>query len=105
MDGITNAIRTGFSNYVNFEGNAKRAEYWLWFLFVFVTSLVLSSLDTMMGLGLLGLLFGLGTFLPSLAFLVRRLHDTGKSGWWFLIVFIPVIGFFVLIYFLIQPSK
>lgn len=105
MDAIINSAKTGFSNYVNFEGKANRSEYWFWVLFVFVTSFLLGFIDGLLGTMFLGGLFALATFIPSLAFAVRRLHDTGKSGWWVLLVFIPIIGFLVLIFFLIQPSK
>lgn len=105
MDGLISAVKGGFANYVNFNGKASRPDYWFWFLFVFAVTILLAAVDGALTGGLLGLLFGLGTLLPSLAYAVRRLHDTGKSGWWILICLIPVIGWLLLIFFLIQPSK
>jgi uncharacterized membrane protein YhaH (DUF805 family) len=54
--------------------------------------------------GILGL-YGLAVFIPSLAVGVRRLHDTGRSGWWLLISLVPIIGIIVLIVFLVQDSQ
>ena len=56
------------------------------------------------GVGLLGGLYTLAVIIPSLAVLVRRMHDTGRSGVWFFIVFVPLVGVFVLLYFLVQPG-
>ena len=50
-------------------------------------------------------LYSLVVLIPSIAVSIRRLHDIGKSGWWLLIAFIPCIGAFVLLYFLIQDSQ
>lgn len=105
MDGFVNAIKSGFTNYVNFSGRSGIAEYWFWVVFVFLGSVVASIIDTALTGGLLYIVFGLATFIPSLSAAVRRLHDTGKSGWWLLIAFVPIVGFIVLIFFLIQKSK
>lgn len=106
------------NKYANFSGKAKRSEYWYYALFYFLISLVLAIVDTnlinpMLGIlptgdstgGILGLIFSLGLLIPSLAVGVRRLHDIGKSGWWFLILLIPVLGVLVILFFLIQESK
>lgn len=81
-------------NYVNFEGRARRKEYWGFTLVNFILSLVI--------MGILGAInpewmplanvLSLALLLPSLAVAVRRLHDVGKSGWMLLIAFIPLIG-------------
>lgn len=94
------AIQTCFSKYVDFSGRASRPEYWWFFLFVVLGSAILWRFSY----GLY-VLFGLGTLLPSLAAASRRLHDTGRSGWWQLVGLIPVIGFIVLIVFLAQESS
>lgn len=57
-----------------------------------------------MVLGILLLLFEVATFLPTVALSIRRLHDTDRSGWWLLIVLLPVVGIIVLIVFFILPS-
>ena len=71
------AIQSGFRNYVKFRGRASRSEYWWFFLFTVLLQTVTSSIDEN-----LGNLAGLVVFLPGLAVQVRRLHDTGRSGWW-----------------------
>lgn len=83
--------------YVDFAGCATRKQYWMYVLFNLLLSIVLS---TIAGLdGAIGTLFNiiyiivsLGLFLPSLAIAVRRLHDTGRSGWWMLLSLLPTAG-------------
>jgi uncharacterized membrane protein YhaH (DUF805 family) len=99
--------------YVDFNGRARRTEYWMFALFTIIISIVLGLLDLMLGLtfvegttsGWLGLIYGLATLLPSLGVGVRRLHDTGRSGWWLLIGLVPLVGAIVLIVFLAQPGN
>lgn len=97
---FVDAVKQCFTKYVAFEGRASRSEYWWWALFIFVVSIVLGMANA----GMLANLFSLGTLLPSLAVGVRRLHDIGKSGWWLLLCFIPLIGWLVLLYWAVQPS-
>jgi uncharacterized membrane protein YhaH (DUF805 family) len=81
--------------YADFSGRAPRAEYWWYFLAVIVASLIAQIIDSMLGLALFGpygpllILLSLGLLVPGLAVTVRRLHDTGRSGWWILIALIP----------------
>ena len=102
--GFTDAIKAGFQNYVNFDGRATRSEYWFWILFVILASIVLTILDGLLffgatnGVGVLGPIFSLATLIPGLSITIRRLHDLDKSGWWFLLSFIPLIGALVLLY-------
>ena len=98
--GFVDAIKSGFANYVGFSGRARRSEYWYWVLFV-----VLASIATTMISETLGSLFSLGVLLPGIAMGTRRLHDIGKSGWWQLLVFIPLLGLLVLLYWAVQPSE
>ncbi|OZM78130.1 DUF805 domain-containing protein [Pseudonocardia sp. MH-G8] len=93
--------------YVDFAGRSRRTEYWMFVLFSAIIAIVLAGLDNLLGLsfsagssGVLGLLYSLAVLLPGLGVTVRRLHDTGRSGWWVLIALIPVIGAIVLIVFL-----
>jgi len=97
---FTQAIKSGFSNYVNFSGRAARSEFWYWTLFTVLISIVVDAYDYGMGSGsgLLGQLWGLATFLPGLAVGVRRLHDTDRSGFWMFLL-LAVVGIFVLIVF------
>jgi uncharacterized membrane protein YhaH (DUF805 family) len=94
---FTQAISSGFSNYVNFAGRAIRSEYWYWVLFVFVASIVARIIDAAIGINLFNPIFGLAVLLPSIAVGVRRLHDIDRSGWWLLLDFIPLIGWIILI--------
>lgn len=94
------SIKVCFAKYADFTGRATRSEYWWFILFI-----VLVSLGTSMVSNILSGLFSLGTLLPSLAAATRRLHDTGRSGWWQLIVLVPVIGFIVILVFLAQEGK
>lgn len=93
--------------YAVFSGRAQRAEYWYFALFYLIIYVVLATVDSLLGMseiGLLSTLFSLAVLVPSLAVSVRRLHDTDRSGWWFLIVFIPLIGTIVLLVFAAQDG-
>ncbi|HBS50597.1 MAG TPA: DUF805 domain-containing protein [Rhodobacteraceae bacterium] len=101
------AVTTCFNKYATFEGRARRSEYWWWFLFLLLSNLVLGLLDGALfgeNTAILGPLFSLAVFLPSLAVGARRLHDTGRSGWWLLLGLIPLVGFLVLLFFFVQPG-
>ena len=93
------AISTCFAKYATFSGRASRPEFWWFFLFQILVSIVASMLgDVVAGLVSLALL------LPALAVGARRLHDIGKSGWWQLIM-LTVIGLLLLIYWWVQPGS
>lgn len=85
-------------NYVGFNGRARRKEYWMFYLFNIIIVFVLYGLGmaTIKSIGGLFIalygLYALGVFLPSLAVSIRRLHDINKSGWWYLISLVPLIG-------------
>ena len=93
-----------FDNYANFEGRARRSEYWNFVLtniliFIIPFVIVIIGIDSggegalyYIGLILL-VLAALVIFLPSIAVSVRRLHDTGKSGWWYLLGVIPIVSY------------
>jgi uncharacterized membrane protein YhaH (DUF805 family) len=102
------AVRSVLTQYVGFSGRARRSEYWYFFLFnVLVSSairLVASLLNAPL-LSLLGVLVALAFLLPGLAVSVRRLHDTGRSGWWLLIGLIPLAGAIVLLVFFCTDSE
>lgn len=100
------AVRTCFEKYATFHGRARRPELWWFVLFMIIANMVLAILDNGLfgGAGILSGVFSLVVLLPSLAVGARRLHDTGRSGWWLLLLLIPVIGALVLIWFYIQPS-
>jgi len=94
--------------YAVFEGRARRSEYWFFTLFNFLIMLALIFLDVFMasanpqtGIGVLSGLYSLGVLIPSISVLVRRLHDTNRSGWWFWIFLVPLIGGLVLFIFML----
>ncbi len=98
--------------YATFSGRSQRSEYWFFILFYSIGYIVLSFVDGMIGtfsfeagMGLLSGIFLLAHFLPSIGVSVRRLHDIGKSGWWNLLVILPIIGPIVLLVFFIMDSK
>ncbi len=103
-------------NYANFEGRARRKEYWMFQLttiiivvvFVFLTSMVTSAFgDDSLFFYFLIILFGVYVLLiliPSLAVSVRRLHDTNRSGWFYLISFIPYIGGLISLMFYVSEG-
>jgi len=87
--------------YADFNGRARRSEYWYFVLFSAIFSIVASVIDGLTGYPILATIYGLAAFIPGLAVAVRRLHDTGRSGWWYLLVFtiigiIPLIIFFAM---------
>jgi uncharacterized membrane protein YhaH (DUF805 family) len=102
--GFTDAIQDGFRKYVGFSGRSSRAAYWWWFLFQIIVLIVAYAISAAIGSLIIYYLAALALFLPSLAVGVRRLHDTGKTGWWILIGIIPFIGAIVLLVFYLQPS-
>jgi len=98
--------------YAVFSGRARRREYWFFVLFNIIFSLVATLIDSIIGTGsfesgggILSLIYTIAMILPSLSVAVRRLHDTGRSGWWLLIVLVPIIGAIVLLVFFCQNSE
>lgn len=91
--------------YADFTGRARRKEYWMFTLFYLIFFLVTVGIDVALGTTFIATIYSLGLLLPSLAIGARRLHDTGRSGWWQLLCFIPVIGLIVMIVFLVQDSQ
>lgn len=84
--------------YADFEGRARRQEYWMFVLFNILFAIAASVIDGVLGfaiggsIGLVYVLYALFTLIPSIAVAVRRMHDIGKSGWMLLVAFIPLIG-------------
>jgi uncharacterized membrane protein YhaH (DUF805 family) len=97
---FTQAISSGFNNYVNFTGRAARSEFWYWALFAALASLGGELIDlalfTSSTFTPVQTLVNLALFLPGLAVSVRRLHDLDRTGWWLLLIF-TVIGIIVLL--------
>ena len=104
------AIESSLSQYMTFRGRAARSEFWFFYLFSIICSVVAIIIDNILGTqfknidslsgGLYGyvyLLVALGLFIPNLSVFVRRLHDTNRSGWWYWILLIPLIGVILLL--------
>jgi uncharacterized membrane protein YhaH (DUF805 family) len=81
------AIASGLSHYVTFSGRASRSEFWFWYLFVLILSIVGGILDLMLDMQVVGPIISLGLLLPGISMNIRRLHDIDRSGWWCLIAF------------------
>lgn len=96
--------------YAEFNGRARRKEYWMFALMNFLITILIGIVGALLGKtgGLISVsltsLYSLFIFIPSIAVTVRRLHDTNKSGWWILISFVPFIGALVLLIFMIIDS-
>ena len=113
MNYYINALK----NYAVFTGRARRSEYWYFVLFNFVFAMAAAILDNMLHItislapgypgfyGYIYFAYALFALIPGLAVLIRRLHDIGKSGWFFLIVFIPIIGAIWLLVLLFKESQ
>ncbi len=114
--GFGEADKSFWSHYSKFKGRSRRSEYWWIQLFLVLTNLAVAGIDLVLmngdverfiangGGGIVGLIWILVTIVPALAVLVRRLHDTGKSGWWVLIGFVPLVGGIVLLVFTVLDS-
>ena len=102
--------------YADFSGRARRKEYWMFVLFNIIFLVVAAILDNVLGLsfklygqslgyGWLYTLYCLAIIVPGLAVCVRRLHDIGKSGWWYFIGLVPLVGVIVLIVWFCTDSQ
>jgi len=125
--GFIRAIGASYANILNFSGRASRAEYWCFVLFQFLVGLALVGAtmgyaiyavtlaeygiptpdmigDLQSWMAIIQVVMFLLLTVPGLSSLIRRLHDTDKSGWWFFISFLPLIGALILLYFVVQPG-
>ncbi|MBD5296925.1 MAG: DUF805 domain-containing protein [Bacteroides sp.] len=104
------AISRAFSNYCKFTGRASRSEYWWFALLNELLYLLIQFMGFVGGFDyttcdVLGIIVGLPLFLPSLGLLFRRLHDTGHSGWNWLWFLLPVIGWIIILVYLVKASE
>ncbi len=103
------------TNYAEFKGRAHRTEYWMFVLVSMLVVIVLGIIESILGIssvseygsnsGPIVALYNLAVLIPSIAVGVRRLHDTDKSGWWMLLILIPIIGWLLLLYYLVLDSQ
>ena len=113
---FVDAVKSFWSNYATFTGRSRRSEYWFIQLFLLITNLIAAAVDLWLmdgdveqfmangGGGIVGLVWILATVVPLLAVLIRRLHDTNRSGWWALIGLVPLAGFIILLVFTVTDS-
>lgn len=96
---VQNYINIITKHYFDFEGRTRRADFWYFVLVNLIVGIVLGIVQNILHLGqMITSLYSLALLLPNLGLGARRLHDTGRSGWWLLIAFIPVLGWILLIY-------
>ena len=96
----------GFRKYAEFSGRTTRKAYWMFMLFYTVIYLVLMIVDSAVGKIFFTAIFSVISLVPSISITARRLHDTGRSGWWQLItVFLPVLGLIILLVLVSQRSQ
>lgn len=92
--------------YATFSGRARRREYWIFTGINLAIAFVLGFVEGLFGgPGILGAIYNLAILLPAIAVSVRRLHDIGRTGWWMLIVLIPIVGAIVLLVFMLLDSE
>ncbi len=99
-----NWFMLALSKYAQFSGRSTRQEYWMYVLVYVIIAIVLGVIEGVLHTRFLGIVLTLALLLPSLSVSARRLHDTGRSGWWQLLNLIPLVGWIVLIVFLVQDS-
>ncbi len=111
--GFGQAISLFLRNYANFNGRSSRGAYWWWLLCSIVIRLGILALERILlgadandlgGVGPFTVLFLLATVVPEIALGARRLHDTGKSGWWLLVLLAPIVGVLLMLWFFAQPG-
>ena len=114
---FTAAIRSFWSRFADFKGRSRRSEYWYIQLFLVATNLAVAGIDLALmdgdldrfiangGGGIVGLIWIFATIVPALAVLIRRLHDTGRTGWWALVGLVPFVGAIVLLVFTVTDSS
>ena len=125
--GFGQAIATCFGKYASFTGRARRSEFWWFWLFNIIVTVILNIVDNIAGLmiglgsytfdvndgqaiidnpsiGALSTIWALIVFLPFLSVTIRRLHDTDRSGWWWWIWLVPCVGPIVLLVFMLLDS-
>ena len=102
------AFKDAIARYVDFKTRSTRSQFWWFMLWSVIISIAASAVDIALGMGDSGpvsLLASLAILLPVLAVTIRRLHDIGRTGWWVLIQFVPIVGFIVIVVFACTKSQ
>lgn len=106
MDEITKEYVLMWQKWNDFEGRSTVREFWMAVLINWIIVLILGALTPLLRLfGLIDAMYGVAVIIPSIALMIRRLHDIGKSGWNILWLLIPILGWIYVVYLLIQPTK
>ena len=108
--GFSSAAMLGFTRYFDFRGRSSRAEYWWFVLFLVLVDLALSLFDSVSFLaggftgGLFGTLWSIAVIVPQISIGARRLHDINRSGWWLLLLVIPILGWGILLIWAVKQG-
>jgi uncharacterized membrane protein YhaH (DUF805 family) len=106
---LLQAYSSAWKNIFTVNARSTRREYWGATLVSFVISALLDVLLTHTGLGLAGhilfLLYAIAIFVPFLTLAIRRLHDTDRAGWWYLLILVPLLGGIALLIFFVLPTS
>jgi uncharacterized membrane protein YhaH (DUF805 family) len=97
------ATKSGIGKSFTFSGRSSRSEYWWWMLASILFQIICTIIAVLGNVGVAAI-FPILLVLPTATMIVRRLHDLEKSGWWFLIVLIPLVGILYLIYLFMQEG-
>ena len=89
--GFVESIESALRKYFVWKGRASRSEFWWFYLFSILGAIVTTLVDFIYGVPVLNTVFILATFIPTLSVFIRRLHDTGHSGWWYWISLMPIV--------------
>jgi uncharacterized membrane protein YhaH (DUF805 family) len=105
---FSEAVHCALVRYAIFDGRARRSEFWWFWLFCAAAAIAAASVDSVLGagegIGVAEVVVTVSLLVPSIAVTVRRLHDSGRSGWWFLILLVPIVGFVMLLVSLTADS-
>lgn len=104
MNAVIENYMQVIKNATNFSDRAGRSEYWMFFLANFAIGIMLTVVDVVTGIPVLGLLFMLAMIVPGIAVTVRRLHDGDRSAWWLLAAFVPILGPIALLVLMAMPG-
>ncbi len=96
------AIRRCIDEYVTFSGRARRSEFWYFVLFTLLVSIAANALDAAIGTEVVSFLVALALLFPGVSVTVRRLHDKDKSGWWYWLFLVPLVGVIILLVWFVQ---
>jgi len=105
MDNLPVEYQEFWKKWNVFDGKSTVREFWMVVLVNFVIGIVIGIIVSVLKLPILSTLWGLAIIIPQWAIMIRRFHDTGRSGWYWLWILLPLVGWIIVIIALIQPSK